>query len=172
MSRVVRHLLVAACVVAAVLAFSGPAVAADQGAGARFHVVTSLGPVLSTGSCPGEFDLPLSSAGTVLGTQVGNGTWTDNECLSLDFSNGVRFITHGQAVLTAADGAQLLVAYDTTSGLPVNQVLYESGTFTITGGTGRFDGSTGGGTISAAVNVFTGVASDTLDGTILLGTQD
>jgi hypothetical protein len=164
MSRGLRHLFLTAWIAAAVLAFSGPAVAADDGAGARFHVVTSLGPAPGDPTACGVF--AIYQVGSAQETQIGSGSWAGRECWSLGFGG---FSIHGDATLTAPDGAQLSVDYDETGGFPVDSVVSLSGTFTITGGTGRFSGSTGGGTISGANNVFTGVASDTLEGTIRLG---
>ncbi len=42
----------------------------------------------------------------------------------------------------------------------------DSGTFTVTGGTGRFVGATGGGTYSSVANFSTGTSSETYDGSI------
>ena len=69
-------------------------------------------------------------------------------------------------------GSQLFLTFAVTSGPPdANGLIYPTGTFTIAGGTGRFEGSTGGGNLNSVANVFTGAASDTLDGTIRLSAR-
>ena len=47
------------------------------------------------------------------------------------------------ATYTAANGDQLFVAFSGTGTFPVDGVISFSGTETVTGGTGRFDGATG-----------------------------
>ena len=69
-------------------------------------------------------------------------------------------------------GSQLFLTFAVTSRPPdANGLIYPTGTFTIAGGTGRFEGSTGGGNLNSVANVFTGAASDTLDGTIRLSAR-
>jgi len=159
-SKAVRHLLARAALVAASLAVAGGATAAADGV--RFHMETSL-QAFPFGSCAG---FSLATAGTVKGTHIGQGSWSGTECVGATDT--------GQAALTAADGAQLFLTFAVITSAPpdANGLIYPRGTFTITGGTGRFAGSSGGGTLTAIASVVTFTAQDTLEGTIRLGPGD
>lgn len=156
-SKEVRQLLATVAVTAAVLGVTEAAAAADRSSGGRFHVVTNL-QAFPSGACAG---FQLAATGTVQGTEMGIGTWAGTECIGATDT--------GRAALTASDSSQLFLTFVVTSGPPdANGVIYPTGTFTITGGEGRFEGATGGGNLTSVANVFTGAASDTLDGTIRL----
>ena len=66
-------------------------------------------------------------------------------------------------VMVAANGDELRWAYEGIGSLPDAQGISElTGTFVITGGTGRFTDATGSGTFLGTGNTVTGVASDVL----------
>jgi len=168
MSKGVRLLGAVTCVAAVVLAAGATiAPAADQGGGARFHVVLGL----NTG---GGFDptcagFTILTHGTAVGTHVGAGTWSASECVD-PFTHPGQLLAHGHAVLTAADGSQLVIDYNNVSGVPdANGDVFPVGTYTVTSGTGRFEGSTGSGSLNAVGHTATFTGSGTLEGTIVLG---
>lgn len=71
-------------------------------------------------------------------------------CTTPDGSTGVRYDVATSAVVVAANGDELY-ATTSVSGCGDGIGLTEpAGTYTITGGTGRFDGATGAGTVSAS----------------------
>ena len=105
----------------------------------------------------------LAVAGSAQGTDIGRASWAGTECVAA--------LDTGQTVVTAADGAQLqlswvsaVLSYD-----PVTGLVHAVGSFTVDGGTGRFAGSTGGGTITANANILTLTTLLDLDGTIRQG---
>ena len=137
--------------------------AADHGTGARFRVTaTFTATAVGFEAC----GLRVIATGTATGTQVGQGTWTQNECVD-PFSQAPKVHVVGEGVITAANGDRLVVDYDalTDPPDPTTGEIHPRGTFTIAGGTGRFLGATGAG--SLAVD---GIANDgetaVFDGTI------
>ena len=168
MSKGVRLLGAFTCVAAVVL-FAGATIApaADQGGGARFHVVLSL--TTGGGFDPACAGFTIVTHGTALGTHAGAGTWAATECVDF-LSHPGQLLAHGHAVLTAADGSQLVIDYDNVSGMPdANGDVFPVGTYTVSSGTGRFAGSTGSGSLVAVGHTATFTGSGTLDGTIVLG---
>jgi hypothetical protein len=123
--------------------FSGPGIAADI-PGDRCPVLT----------------IQITGGGT--STHLGKFTTVQSHCAappSLAFTNG-------EFTLTAANGDQLFGTYEGDF-LPLEPPLAAiDGAFTVTGGTGRFEGATGGGDASGVQNLATGVATVALDGTI------
>jgi hypothetical protein len=159
-----RVRLAAAAVVAiASLAVVGGATAADRGAGARFHIDATLHLSFTGNTCAGFPGFVVAGIGSAEGTDIGQGPWVGTECVAA--------LDTGQTVVTAADGAQLelswvsaVLSYD-----PVTGLIHAVGNFTVDGGTGRFAGSTGGGTITANANILTLTTLLDLDGTIRHG---
>jgi hypothetical protein len=102
----------------------------------------------------------------------GTGHATHLGRLTVDQSNcaaplGTTFaITDGEFTLTAANGDQVVGAYFGEL-VPLAPPLFSiDGAFTITGGTGRFTGATGGGDVSGVQNFATGEATISLVGTV------
>jgi hypothetical protein len=154
------------CLLVAVAAIAAPAAtAADHGTGARFHAETSLQTSLGFDpTCPG---LAVAATGTVMGTELGAGGWSSQECLDF-LSRPGTILVHGAAVLTAADASRLFLVYDVSTPFDPSGAIHATGTYTITGGTGRFAGATGSGTTIANASAVTFTANDVLDGTIRL----
>jgi hypothetical protein len=157
-----------AVAVAALLAGSVAAgsFAADHGSGARFHVTATFhAQAVGFETC----GLRVIASGTTLGTQVGAGLWAQSECVD-PFSQAPNVHVVGVGTITAANGDILTVDYDATTAPPdpTTGMIHPRGTYTIAGGTGRFAGASGTG--SLAVD---GVANDgetaVFDGTIVLG---
>jgi hypothetical protein len=119
-------------------------------------VVTSLAP---GAPCSG-LRVDIVSEGQ--GTYVGLHTSIQHHCInppSLAF-------TDGEFTITAADGDQLSGTYFGEL-VPIAPPIFAiNGNFTFTGGTGRFEGATGGGTASGEQDLSTGDATVFLDGTI------
>lgn len=160
--------LPAAVVLTAALAGAGAAAvpAADHGAGARFRVTATFTATL-VGVEPCGFRVIAS--GTATGTHVGNGTWSQSECVALVFdpvTGAPKVHVVGEGRITAANGDVLVVDYDALTDPPdAHGEIHPRGTFAIVGGTGRFAGSTGSGTLAVD-----GIANDgetaAFDGTI------
>ena len=99
----------------------------------------------------------VTSTGTATSSHLGTGPYTSTLTL---FYNQVSFPTPttycvpaaGNSVLTAADGDQLFIATtgQVCGGTAAGAVHTLTGTYTITGGTGRFTGATGSGTESGS----------------------
>jgi hypothetical protein len=89
-----------------------------------------------------------TETGIIHGTHIGVGTWnsfeTVNFCTNDDGSGAVE----GEFTLSAANGDQIFGSY-TTVVLVGDGTIAASGTYEITGGTGRFENATGSGTIDA-----------------------
>ncbi len=159
--------MLAAFGVAAASACVGSAqgLAADHGAGGRFRVETSFSArVVGMNVCA----IDVTASGTALGTHVGTALWSDSETLD-PCSQAPNVHVVGDGVLTAASGDELLIHYDMTTPFPdANFQIHPRGTFTITGGTGRFTGASGGGLI-AVDGTAGGAETGVFDGTIVLG---
>jgi len=77
------------------------------------------------------------------------------------------FAVHGVETLTAADGEQLIWTVDDEACPTATTGIYQiSGAFTIVGGTGRFAGATGGGTIDCLGNFGNRTFDFTVTGTV------
>jgi hypothetical protein len=157
-----RGLVIAAAVVG--LAAAGPAAAADQGAGAAFKVRAAYDAVATPDAACGG--LRVVAVGTATGTELGNGSWNDTECAAFT-ADGIRIT--GALTLTAANGDRLFVSYSALTAFPdATGAIHPAGTFTVTGGTGRFAQATGGGVLAADANVAAPATTATIDGTIEL----
>lgn len=110
--------------------------------------------------------LRVVASGAAIGNEIGAAQWNDTECASLVAQPGSIVIT-GTLTLTAANGDELFIDYTATTPLPdATGAIHPAGTFTIVGGTGRFAGATGGGTLTADANVTSPATTATLVGTI------
>lgn len=153
-----------ACAAALFFAIAAPALAADQGAGSAFHMRAAYNAIATPDATCGG--LRVVASGSATGTELGAGTWNDTECAAFT-ATGIAI--DGQLILTAANGDQLDVAYHAESAFPdATGAIHPQGTFTIEGGTGRFAGATGGGSLAADANVADPATTATLDGTIQL----
>jgi hypothetical protein len=135
----------------------------------NFKVSTS-GPVgfgVDPVTCPGGF--VITSSAPASGTHIGGqGTFSAHECATPDYTTGVNHVD-GEGVFTSTDGAQIFFHYGGTSPLPdiATGVISEQLAFSITGGSGRFSGATGGGVLRTHGNFYVSVTGE-YDGTIKL----
>jgi hypothetical protein len=94
--------------------------------------------------------LTNAETGTAQVTHLGRSTMESNEVVELCVNPEGAEIT-GQFTITAANGDLVFGTYETLGHLnfDTNEVTF-SGQFTITGGTGRFEGASGGGSIEGS----------------------
>jgi hypothetical protein len=177
MKRLTTALLIGACVVAVAAVSSAPAGAAEGGTdrpytasgdGINVVDVASCRPVADGLECDQEIYQ------TVIGTHIGLSTRATTGTITLDFDAagsctgpagppqfGVPFLSIQDGTITAANGDQLF--YDeTVTGCYVAEGIdaQPSGTYTIEGGTGRFDGATGAGTLAGATFGVAGLTTE------------
>ncbi|CAM5615449.1 hypothetical protein GCM10010222_47220 [Streptomyces tanashiensis] len=124
-----------------------PGATAFTGAG-NYGVVTSEHP--DTTGCNGY---KVVGSGTVTGNRItGGGTWTQKEDACTATVPG-KWDINGTVTIKEADGDQLFFTYHLSAPLTADTMVYPTGTFTITGGTGSFDEAVGGGKMNATVNL-------------------
>ena len=120
-------------------------------------------------SCPVPPNFASTILGTGVGTHLGRFTATMHDCFT-PAGPGVFVFQSGVFTLTAADGSEVhgtysgqLTATPTTSH---DAVFDLHGTYTITGGTKRFQDATGSGVMEGKDNILTGEVTVTLTGSI------
>ena len=114
---------------------------------------------------PGVLSVTTSGAGHA--SHLGRITLSTTETLDFVTTPGTLVIRDGRLVMVAANGDELYWSYEGTGSLPDEDGDSSlTGTFVITGGTGRFSDATGGGTFEGSGNAVTGVASLSYRGAI------
>lgn len=88
-----------------------------------------------------------TETGDVRGNHIGAGTWSSFETVDFCADPAVGDVV-GEFTLTAANGDQIFGIYSTVV-LTGDGTIAASGTYEITGGTGRFENATGTGTVDA-----------------------
>jgi len=175
MKRITRALLLSALALALLAVAAPPSGAAGNGAAVeRPYSATSTGT-----SVTGECDLtgspivvcPQDSSSEVIGTHVGRGTSTVSGTTTLDFSEaclgrdglpGVPVTTEQQGTIVAADGSELYIDTEVTSCfVDFGLGLDVSGTTTIVGGSGRFEGASGSYSLVGSVDDEVAVSQST-----------
>jgi len=145
MKRSHRVRRAASVTLAVMLAYSCPVAANPH---SRPFVVTLVGhanPIFTSDPCI----IINDEAGTGQATHMGHITWSSHETVN-QCTNPEGADVDGAFVLTAANGDQVFGTYQTIAQLDFATFqVSASGQFTITGGTGRFDGASGSGTIGA-----------------------
>src|SRR4051794_40214887 len=169
MSRVKMRLAAAGLAVVAASGLTALAAATSPPQPPNFSVVAS-GPVgfgVDPAACPGGF--VITAVSPARGTHIGGkGSLNATECATPDFVHGVNNVS-GTGVLTSTDGAQLFYTYGGTAPLPnlVTGAIGEDLAFSITGGTGRFAGASGGGRLRTHGDFYVSVTGE-FDGTLRL----
>lgn len=106
-----------------------------------------------TPSCPSQFGGTLTGSGK--GTHLGVISLSASDCIT-PMQN--YFISNGNLTITAANGDNLTGTYS-GSFIPTDNpsiYMYDDFTIQITGGTGRFTGAAGSGTLEGTSNIKTG----------------
>ncbi|MFJ2938275.1 hypothetical protein ACIO8G_36690 [Streptomyces sp. NPDC087219] len=114
---------------------------------ANFAVVATTHP--DTVGCNGY---NVTGTGTATGKPTTGGTWTQTEVVCTATIPG-KYDIKGTATITESDGDQLTLTYQLTAPLTADTLVYPTGTFQITGGTGNFAFATGSGKMNARVNL-------------------
>lgn len=142
------------------LALVAPAAAHTKPFKADFTLQASFVP-----ASPGIFLGSTSGAGHA--SHLGRVTATSTEVLDFTASPGRLTVRDGRLVMVAANGDELHWSYGGGGPLPdANGNTPITGTFVITGGTGRFAGASGGGIAKGVASVVTNIVSLSYRGTI------
>lgn len=120
---------------------AGTATAAPTPLKGRF---VQSGVIAPSAACQG---LANTTSGDGQATHLGRTGWAGTACVSFGPQGIV--VRNGQLTLTAANGDQLFATFAASGGPPASDGSFHlDGTFTVVGGTGRFEGATGGGTFT------------------------
>jgi hypothetical protein len=149
---------------AATVVFASGATAAKPAV--PFNALIAIGEQLGAGSAGCASVAAVAGIGAA--SHLGKVSSTSNDCVNMT-GPGLFSFSSKNIVVTAANGDQLFGTYDgtvdATSGIGVI-----TGSFTITGGTGRFSNATGGGSLQGLealdLTTFTGQGQIQLNGTI------
>ncbi|WP_369142684.1 hypothetical protein [Streptomyces sp. R44] len=152
-ARIAGALAGAALIVGATTGVSNAATTPPPGATAftgtaNYGVTTSTHP--DTVGCNGY---KVVGSGTVTGNRIaGTGTWSQTEDACTATVPG-QWDINGKVTVTQTDGSHLYFTYHLSAPVTSSNMVYPSGTFTITGGDGSFDEAVGGGKMNATVNL-------------------
>lgn len=144
---------------------AAPAAHADRQARPfKLTVVTQETLVPNPQACPLSI-MQGSTVGEGHASHLGRVTLRSTDCVTLEASQFT--FNGGVLVLVAANGDTLTANYSgallPTAAYPVYSL---SGSFSITGGTGRFSGATGAGALLGSTNVVTGQGAYQANGTL------
>ncbi|MFF1506443.1 hypothetical protein [Streptomyces sp. NPDC058326] len=114
---------------------------------ANFAVVATTHPDVA--GCDGYV---VKGAGTATGRPISSSTWSQDEVACTATIPG-KYDIKGTATMTEADGDKLTISYALTAPLTSDTMVYSSGTFKITGGSGNYQFATGSGKMHARVNL-------------------
>ena len=115
----------------------------------RLELTGNANPDFSQGPC----NVTNTESGTGTAEHMGKVTWSSTEVANfcVDPSNPATAAVTGTMVITAANGDQVTQSYLTTVNADFGAgTLTATGTYQVTGGTGRFSGATGGGTVDVS----------------------
>jgi hypothetical protein len=159
---VLRVLALFVMSVATLWASAGP-VFASSGIPFRAHFVATE--VITPDAACGGLHIVATASGWA--THLGARTMASfDECANFVEEPG-RVHVYGTVVLTSHRGDELHLTVDKVGNAPdAAGNVHVAGPFTVTGGTGRFAGATGGGTTTTDTNVASNVATADLTGTL------
>lgn len=115
----------------------------------RLELTGNANPDFSQGPC----NVTNTETGTGTAEHMGKVTWSSTEVANfcVDPSNPTTAAVTGTMVITAANGDQVTQSYTTTVNADFGAgTLTATGSYQVTGGTGRFAGATGGGTVNVS----------------------
>ncbi|MEO8429469.1 MAG: hypothetical protein ABI651_20440 [Verrucomicrobiota bacterium] len=145
----------------ATVAFAGPKAAEKQ---VPFHGTIQTVETVTSVKFPIVFN---SSIGRGKATHLGRFAW--ELAVEINNSDPTALTATGTGVLTVANGDSLFTEFTATaSPTPIPDVIFIIEVHSITGGTGRFAGATGGFTRQALSNLALGFSSGLFDGTIVI----
>ncbi|MGW4699561.1 hypothetical protein [Streptomyces sp. NPDC004285] len=113
----------------------------------NFAVVATVHP--DTVGCNGY---KVTGKGTSVGKPVTSATWTQDEVVCTATIPG-KYDIKGTATMIEADGDRLTISYTLSAPLTSDTLVYPSGTFKITGGSGNYAFVAGSGKMNARVNL-------------------
>jgi len=161
--RLIRTLLAALAALAAIV-LTGPTMATAATTLPFKSDITAQASFAET-PVPGVFTVTTSGVGHA--SHLGKVTFSTTETLDFVSTMGALVVQDGRMVMVAANGDELRWAYEGTGSPPDEDgVSALTGTFLVTGGTGRFADATGSGTFEGTGNAVTGVAIVSYRGTI------
>jgi hypothetical protein len=160
-------------IISAVAALCAMLVALPQQAAAANLVPfrATVAETFTAGPCPPMPSLCVTSTGSGQATHLGNVREATVTVLDLASKPGPGCATDGHAetratTLFAANGDQITLVgtgYSCPTG-PTTLTAVDS--YVVTGGTGRFSGASGGGTIAGTIDLANGTAVDTFSGVL------
>ncbi|HEX6598534.1 MAG TPA: hypothetical protein VF034_04370 [Gemmatimonadaceae bacterium] len=124
------------------------AASSDRSPSVRFRLVLTgnANPDFSQGPC----NVTNTESGTGIAEHMGKVTWSSTEVANfcVDPSDPATALVTGTMIVTAANGDLVTQSYTTTVNADFGAgTLTATGNYVVTGGTGRFTGATGGGTV-------------------------
>lgn len=153
--RLIRTLLAILAAAAAVMITASPVATAATTRPFKSEITAQA----SFAETPVPGVLTLMGSGVGHASHLGNVTVSTTETLDFVTSPGSLVIRDGTMVMVAANGDELRWAYEGSGSMPDAQgVSAFSGTFLVTGGTGKFADATGSGTFDGTGSTLTGVA--------------
>jgi hypothetical protein len=115
---------------------------------AHFVATETMTPDLTCGG------FRVGNTGSGAATALGMVSWRATSCADLLAEPGRLRARDGRAVISDSHGDSLRVSYEGRGDLPdLAGNVHVSGPFTITGGSGRLSGATGGGTVTGDGNI-------------------
>ncbi len=115
-----------------------------------FKAVYITSPVITAVSNSGTLTVEIPSEGN--GTHLGKGAWySDSYVYDTFLDEDGPWGQVGTSIFTAADGSQLVGAFEGTTGPTADSPFAGTGAYWIDYGTGRFEGAMGSGAYSYAV---------------------
>jgi hypothetical protein len=161
--RFIREFLAALATLAAVLLAVPPVATAATTTPFKADIIAQAS--FAETPVPGVFTVTTSGVGH--SSHLGKVTFSTTETLDFITSPEGLVVRDGRMAMVAANGDELHWAYEGTGSLPdAAGVSALTGTFVVTGGTGRFTDATGSGTFHGTGNAVTGVAIVSYEGTI------
>jgi hypothetical protein len=163
-TRPLRSVCIAAAVLACLPAFAGPKNVPFK---ASATTQETMGFDLTQTRCPSPPYLVGTTTGTGHASHLGAITLLATDCITPTFPT-FNF-SSGRLTFTAANGDLLKIAYQgvllpTPGGVPSSYTI--SGSYNVTGGTGRFSDASGSGVLSGSEDLATREGRFQLDGTL------
>lgn len=162
MTIIIRTACATALAVAALSAVAGPT---NVPFSARLTTQEQIGP--NPAQCQSVPYLAGLTSGSGQATHLGQVTGTAQDCIAPPAAGYTYTFSNGKLTLIAANGDELRATYaGTLNPTSVPPIFAVTGTYQITGGTGRFTNASGSGRLGGTENLQTGQGQLLLDGTI------